>query len=112
MPGTIRALAGPVALAAGTYATNIYNPASALLFGTIRHIHVNNNTTGALTFRLFKGLTGANAANTDLFYDKSVAAKEVYDYYCALRMESTDFLVGGGSAAGLVITVEGDETVK
>lgn len=112
MAGTIRALAGPVALANGTYVTNIYNPASALIFGTIKHIHVNNNTAGALTFRLYKGATGANAAGTDEFYDKSVAPKENFDYYCSLRMESTDFLVGGGSAAGLTITVEGDETVK
>lgn len=112
MAGTVRALAGPVALGNGVYTNNIYNPASALIFGTIRHIHVNNNTAGTLTFRLFKGATGANASGTDLFFDKPVAAKENFDYYCALRMESTDFLVGGGSVTGLTITVEGDETVK
>lgn len=112
MSGTVKVLAGPVALANGTYVTNIYNPFSANIYGTIHHVHINNNTGGILTFRLFKGATGANAAGTDLFFDHPVEAKKTYDFYCELRMESTDFLVGGGSGAGLTITVMGQETVK
>lgn len=112
MAGTIRPLAGPVAMANGTYVTNIYNPASALLFGVVSHVHIANITGGPLTFRLYKGATGANAAGTELAYDVSVAANSVLDYYWQNRFESTDFLVGGGSAAGLTITVEGSESVK
>lgn len=112
MAGTIKALAGPVAMAAGTYTTNIYNPFSANIYGVIGQIHVSNNGAGPLTFRLYKGATGANAAGTDLFFNKSVAVGDSYDFYCELRMESTDFLVGGGSAAGLTITVMGSESVK
>lgn len=112
MAGTIRALAGPVALANGTYVTNIYNPASALIFGVVTHIHIANITAGALTFRLYKGATGANVAGTELAKDVSVPANTVLDYYWQNRFESTDFLIGGGSATGLVITVEGTESVK
>lgn len=109
---TIRALAGPVAMANGTYATNIYNPASALIYGVMTHFHVVNKSAGTLTFRLYKGATGANAAGTELFFNKSVAANDVYDYYPQTRMESTDFLVGGASGADLTITVDGTEEVK
>lgn len=49
------------------------------------------------------------AAGTELFSAKSVAANDVYDYYCALKMTSTDFLVGGASAGtSLSITIEGE----
>jgi len=112
MAGTIRSLAGPVALANGTYVTNIYNPASALLFGVITRIHIINTTVGALTFRLYKGATGANAAGTELYYNVSVPANTAVDYYMQDRFESTDFLVGGASGAGLTIKVDGVETVK
>lgn len=112
MAGTIRPLAGPVAMANATYTTNIYNPASALIFGVITHVHIANTTAGALTFRLYKGATGANAAGTELAYNVSVSANTVLDYYWQNRFESTDFLVGGASGAGLTITVEGTESVK
>lgn len=108
MAGTIKRLAGPVALSS-TYTTNVYNNATSTIMTTIRHIHVANKTAGAVSFRLFLGATGANAAGTELFYDYSVAANSTYDWYGALRLDSTDFLVGGASAAtSLTITVEGD----
>lgn len=109
---TPKTLAGPVALGNGVYTNNIYNPFSANIYGVVGHIHVNNHGTGTLTFRLFRGATGANAAGTDLFYDKEVEAKKTYDYYCEMRMDSTDFLVGGASGPDLTITVEGGESVK
>jgi len=112
MAGTNRRLAGPVALANGTYVTNIYNPASALLFGTMTHIHITNTTAGSLTFRLYIGATGANTAGTEWAKDIAVAPNSNVDYYMQTRMESTDFLVGGASSTGLVITIDGSETVK
>jgi hypothetical protein len=96
---------GPVALTT-TYTTNIYNQASALIFDVIRHIHVANKLL-ADTFRLYLGATGANAAGTELFFDFPVAAKQTYDYYCAKKMASTDFLVGG-AATTLTLVIEGE----
>jgi hypothetical protein len=53
------------------------------------------------------GATGANAAGTELFFDYPVAAKQTYDYYCAMKMVSTDFLVGG-AATTLTLVIEGE----
>lgn len=112
MAGTPRTLAGPVALANGTYVTNIYNPFSSRIYGVVTQYHVVNTTVGILTFRLFKGATGANAAGTELFYDEQIPAKTARDFYSQDRFESTDFLVGGGAGAGLTITVNGFEAIK
>lgn len=108
---TIKRLYGPAALT-NTYTTNVYNDSSALLYTVIRHIHIVNKTAGAVTFRLYIGATGANAAGTELFYDHSIAANSTFDHYCELRLDSTDFLVGGASAAtSLTITIEGEKEV-
>lgn len=111
---------GPVALTA-TLTTNILNCAITSLAGPvgitltqpyliINHIRVVNKTAGAVTFSLWLGATGANAAGTEVIGQAvSVAANSTYDYYGYLRMESTDFLVGGASAAtSLSLTVEGE----
>lgn len=109
MAGTIKRLAGPVALSA-TYTTNVFNDPSALLISIVRHIHIVNKTGTAATFRLYLGATGANAAGTELFFDHTVPANSTYDYYCALKMASTDFLVGGASAGTtLTATIEGEQ---
>lgn len=111
MAGVIKRLYGPAALT-NVYTTNIYVPASALIYDIIRHIHIVNKTAGAVTFRIYLGATGANAAGTELFYDHSIAAYSEFDYYCAKKVTSTDFLVGGASAAtSLSITIEGESNV-
>lgn len=108
MAGTLKRLVGPVTLS-NTYTTNVYNQASAVVFSVVRKIHVANKTAGAVSFRLYLGATGANTAGTELFFDYSIAANSAVDFYGALRLDSTDFLVGGASAAtSLVITLEGD----
>ena len=110
MAGTIKRIAGPAYLAAA--AANIYTPPAATIYTVIRHVHVANRTAGAVTFTLYVGATGGSAAGTELFGAKSVGANDVYDYYCAKRLDSTDFLTGLASAAtSLVITVEGDQSV-
>src|SRR3990167_2834054 len=102
---------GPVALTT-TLTTNVYNQSSALIYDEINHIHVANKTGSAATFSLWLGATGANAAGTELFNGKSVAANDVYDWYGRLKMLSTDFLVGGaGTATALTITIEGKQGV-
>jgi len=108
MAGTIKRLAGPLALTT-TYTTNVHNPSSALVDHVIRHIHIANKTGIASSFRLFLGATGGNVAGTELFYDQAVAANDVFDYYGALRLSSSDFLVGGAAdATALTITIEGE----
>lgn len=108
---SIKRTVGPIAMSA-TLTTNIYNQGSALIYDIIKHIHVVNKTGGAVTFSLWLGATGANAAGTELFNGQSVGANQVYDYYCNLKMLSTDFLVGGASAGtSLAITIEGEQYV-
>jgi hypothetical protein len=88
--------------------TNILNPPTATggvgcgsssNYIIVRHIHVANKTGGSATFSLWLGATGANAAGTELFFEKSVAARDAFDWYGALRLDAADFLVGGASAA-------------
>lgn len=109
-PSTKRTV-GPVAMSA-TLTTNIYNNTSALIYDVIKHIHIANKTAGAVTFSLWLGATGGNAAGTELFNAVSVPANSVYDWYGNLKMTTADFLVGGASAGtSLTITVEGEQYV-
>lgn len=113
MAGTPKRLFGPLALTA-TLTTNIYQGAgaSALIYDTLRMLHIVNKTAGAITFTIYLGATGGNAAGTELFVAKSVPANDYVDWYCNLRLTSTDFLVGGASAlTSLVITGMGDQNV-
>lgn len=108
IPALKRLGSTPAAMSA-TLTTNIYNPASGV-FGIIRQIHVVNKTGGAVTFSLWVGATGANAAGTELFNAQSVAANSVYDWYGMLKLGNADFLVGGASAGtSLAITLMGEE---
>lgn len=111
---------GPVALTT-TLTTNIVAPAAAGAGGVgytptatyilIRHIRIVNKTAGAVTFTLYKGATGANAAGTEVVgFGKSVAANDAYDWYGEMRLEGTNgFLVGGASAnTSLTLQAEGE----
>lgn len=110
MPGTLKRTFGPLALTT-TMTTNVYNQGSALIYDVIRHIHVANKLL-ADTFNLYLGATGANAAGTELFFQYPVAAKQSYDYYCAMKVISTDFIVGGAATTlTLVIEAEGEQYV-
>ena len=111
---------GPVALTA-TLTTNILNTAVTSLAGPVgitvtqpylivRHIRIVNKTAGAVTFSLWKGATGANAAGTEVVgTGQSVAANSAYDWYGMMRFDAADFLVGGASAAtSLTLQAEGE----
>jgi hypothetical protein len=75
----------------------------------IKHIHIANNTAGAVTFSLFVGATGGSAAGTELYKDVSIAAKGYFDQYLTLRLDSTQFLTGLASAAtSLIFQAEGE----
>lgn len=109
---------GPVAMS-NTLTTNILNPPTASggvnagssgNYIVLRHIRIVNKTAGAVTFSLWLGATGANAAGTEVVGQAySVAANSAFDWYGMLRLDTTDFLVGGASAAtSLSIQGEGE----
>jgi len=112
---------GPVAMSS-TLTTNILNSAVTSLIGPVgftasqpyiilNHIRIVNKTAGAVTFSLWVGATGGNAAGTEFIGTAlSVAANSAYDWYSpGFRLDSTDFLVGGASAAtSLTISGEGE----
>lgn len=108
---------GPVALT-NTLTTNVFNPPVQAAAGvgigaqdiraTLRHIRIVNKTAGAVTFSLWLGATGANAAGTEVIGTAlSVAANSAFDWYGNLMMEPADFLVGGASAA-TSLTIQGE----
>jgi len=107
----VKRLYGPAALS-DVYTTDIYVPASALVYDVVRQIHITNKTAGAVTFRIYLGLTGQNTAGTELWFNQSIAAGASWDWYGMLKLTSTTFLVGGASAAAsLTITIMGDSVV-
>lgn len=109
---------GPVALT-NTLTTNILNCNVTSLAGPVgftltqpylllKHIRIVNKTAGAVTFSLWLGATGANAAGTEVIgQGYSVAANSAFDWYGILRMDSADFLVGGASA-NTSLSIEGE----
>jgi hypothetical protein len=109
---------GPVALT-NTLTTNILNPAAAgagvgytptASYIILRHIRIVNKTAGAITFSLWLGATGANAAGTEFIgTGLSVAANSAFDWYGIARLDAADFLVGGASAlTSLTLEAEGE----
>lgn len=112
---------GPVALSA-TLTTNILNPptltggvsaggsTNSATYLILRHIRISNKTGAAVTFSLWIGATGANAAGTEFMgTGQSVPANSFVDWYGAVRLDAADFLVGGaGSAASLTLEAEGE----
>lgn len=110
---------GPIALTT-TLTTNLLNPATATggtnggassQYIVLRHVRLLNKTAGAVTFTLYLGATGANAAGTEVIGTAlSVAANSAYDWYGAMRIDAADFLVGGASA-NTSITISGEGEV-
>ena len=113
MAGPIKRLAGPLALT-NTLTTNVYQGGggSALIYDVVKHIHIINKTGSQHSVSLFLGATGANAAGTEIYSATPIAANSALDYYCNLKMASTDFLVGGADAnTALTILIEGEQFV-
>lgn len=108
---------GPVALT-NTLTTNILNGAITSLAGPVgftatqpvirlNRIRIVNKAASAVTFTLYKGATGANAAGTELVGTAlSIAANTGQDFYGPWYFTSSDFLVGGASA-NTSLTIEG-----
>lgn len=83
-------------------------------FLLIKHIRFMNNDSALRSVRLARGASGATpAATNSLLFDKNIPANDYIDYYPAnLRLDgsvTTDYLVGGASAANVVtMLVEGE----
>ena len=113
---------GPVILST-TLTTNILNPpvtSGGVGAGTpntyiiLKHIRWVNKTALAATFSHWLGATAGNVAGTEVLgQGKSVAANDSYDWYGALKIKASEFLVGGsGTAASLTIEGEGEIGVE
>lgn len=109
---------GPIALTT-TLTQNLLNPPTATggvnggsspCYIVLKHLRIVNKTGSAATFSLWLGATGANAAGTEVVgIGLSVAANSSYDWYGLMRLDSTDFLVGGaGTGTALTIMGEGE----
>ena len=111
---------GPVAMS-DTMTTDILNPAITSLSGPVgftatqpyillRHIRIVNKSSSAVSFSLWKGATGGNAAGTEVIGTRqSIPANSSYDWYGYMRFDAADFLVGGaGAATSLSIQGEGE----
>ena len=110
MAVTLKRIAGPQFLAAA--AADIYTPPASTIYTVLSHLHFANVTAVSATFTVYVGATGGSAAGTQLFETYTLGPYGVYDYYCDLRMGSTDFLTGLASAPSTVtITVEGEQVV-
>lgn len=109
----------PVALTT-TLTTNLLNAptttggvngGSSPQYIILYQIHIANKTASNATFSLWLGATGGNAAGTEIEIGKTVLANDHIDLFfpAGLRMESTDFLVGGaGTTTALTISAFGE----
>ncbi len=113
---------GPVALS-NTLTTNVLNPPTTtggVGTGTpnpyiiLKHVRIVNKTAGAVTCSFWLGATGGNVAGTEvLFQATSVAANSYVDWYGAMTIEATQFLVGGaGAATSLTFQAEGEMGIR
>jgi hypothetical protein len=110
---------GPIALTTA-YTLNLINCGITALAGTtgytqtqpyliIRHIRIVNTSATATSFRLYVGATAANAAGTEFMgYNTTVPGNSYIDWYGSLRLDSTDYLVGGAAIATLTLQAEGE----
>lgn len=94
----------PVLLTA-TLTTNIYNQGSALIYDLIRGFVFANTTGAAVTVTIYKGLTAANTAGTELFKGYSIPANTTIVFPwpgAGLKVQSTEFIVGGCSTLNAI----------
>lgn len=107
---------GPIALTA-IPTTNLLNPPTAAggvnagsssQYIILKHVRVVNKSASPATFSLWLGASGANAAGTEVIaQNTTVAVGQSVDWYGQLRIDATDFLVGGASA-GTALTIQGE----
>lgn len=107
---------GPVALTAAL-TTNLLNPPAAAggvnagaspQYIILKHLRIVNKSGLAVSFSMWLGATGANAAGTEVIgQGQQVTANNSYDWYGQMRIDVADFLVGGASTGG-VLSISGE----
>jgi hypothetical protein len=120
MPANKLVTIGPVALTT-TLTTNVINPPtltggvqappnSTNTYLILSHIRIVNKTGSAATFSLWLGATAGNVAGTEVIGTAtSVPANSAFDWYGRMRIDTTQFLVGGaGTATALTLEAEGE----
>jgi len=99
---------GPLALTT-TLTTNILNPPTATggvnggsspQYIILKHIRIVNKTASNITVSFWLGATGANAAGTEVIGTGLIIPPNIpYDWWGQMRVDSTQFLVGGCNTA-------------
>lgn len=104
MPGPYIFRDGPAYVA--NAAADLYVP-SANTIAFIKHIHLANDDSSAVTVSLYLGATGGSAAGTQILGGTSIAANDVLDVYFpqGLRQLETEYLSGVASAASAVTAI-------
>ena len=122
MAGNKVANISPIALTT-TLTTNIFNPpaasagvngGSSAQYFVCRHARLVNKTTTAATASFWLGASNSNVAGTEVLWQgTSVPANSYLDWFGMKRIDSTQFLVGGASAAtALSLELEGEMGVS
>ncbi len=101
MAGTLKR-SGPAYLS-NAAADVLTTPASGI-YNVIRHIHLDNVTSGAVTFTLYIGTSAGSAGGTELFKEVSIPANSSYDYYTPTKQVNTEYLSGLASAASSIVS--------
>jgi hypothetical protein len=110
MAGTLKALAGPAFLS--TSAADVYNLSSALIYTTIRHVHLANVSAVSCWFTLCIGATGVATAGTEWFKQVNIPPNSYLDYFPARKLVSTNFLTGlAQTVSSIVYDIEGEQVV-
>lgn len=113
MPGTLKRVAGPIALT-NTLTTTLYNQSSALIYDSIKQINIINKTSSPHTFTAYLGASGGNVAGTEIAFQLPIPANSVVPLFFSpgLKMLSSDFIVGGADAnTALTIVIISEQFV-
>jgi len=103
MPRISTRVYGPTSQPTGP--TTLFTIATATTY-IIRNIHVVNTTGSAATLTMS---VGVDAATTELFTAKSVAANDVYDWYGPLTLVAAETLrTLAGTNNALTVTITAD----
>jgi|SRR5271166_4703238 len=110
---------GPTAITGS--ASNMLNPGTCTggtgaptsnLYILVKHLHLLNTSSSAITVKLFIGATGGSAAGTEFIGSSiTVPANSIFDYYAAspgLRLDNADFLTAIASTTGVTLHGEGE----
>lgn len=104
MARTPKRLAGP-AQVSNSAATKYTVPSTTKTI--VRHIHVQNPSSSAVTFTLS---IGSDAAATRLFDAYSIPANSIFDHYCYHVVDAAEIIQAlAGTTNILTLTINGDE---